>query len=518
MHQLVRIMHLFNKQPHKNPKISYLATNFLLLMLTFFVVLSWFPLVAQNPFDKYFEPFLVFVPIWYFSGIVFRKYVSYAYRSMRIALQSIIKSDLLAVSLSFISIYFFPALKLSPNVLIAFALVLFMLEIIGVLVFYAFRYAIDIEKNEKLSAISQQEQVLKLPYLLDEETQKRIKKIIVAESGSLAHSTLKKHCDLYSSNTMVVSTTNIFNINSLRNNRFATIINLKKINDIRGINDFFIAVHDRLPYHGKFIGCFKSKSAHKKSFLSRYPFGLNYLLYAVNYITKRIFPKIELTRELYFWITGGRKRILSKAEVFGRLYCCGYEIETELKVNDLIYFVAIKTKKPNRSVVTTYGPIIRLNRVGKNGKVFEVFKFRTMHPFSEYLQSYVFDKNKLQDGGKFKRDIRINSVGRFMRKYWIDEWPMIWNLVKGDIKLVGVRPISKHYFSLYSKELQTKRAKVKPGLLPPFYADMPKTLEEIEASELNYIDACEKNGTMKTDICYFWKIVVNILFKKARSK
>nr|HPL94987.1 sugar transferase [Paludibacteraceae bacterium] len=103
-------------------------------------------------------------------------------------------------------------------------------------------------------------------------------------------------------------------------------------------------------------------------------------------------------------------------------------------------------------------------------------------------------------------------------RFWIDELPMILNFLKGDMKLVGVRPISQHYFSLYSKELQEKRIKFKPGLLPPFYADMPKTLEEIEASEMRYLQMCEKKGVLITDIIYFWKIFVNIVFKKARSK
>jgi len=104
-----------------------------------------------------------------------------------------------------------------------------------------------------------------------------------------------------------------------------------------------------------------------------------------------------------------------------------------------------------------------------------------------------------------------------MRKYWLDELPMLINLFKGEMKLVGVRPLSAQYYSLYSKELQQKRNKFKPGLLPPFYADMPKTLEEIEQSEMKYLLACERNGVFMTDIRYMFLILNNILFKKARS-
>ena len=142
---------------------------------------------------------------------------------------------------------------------------------------------------------------------------------------------------------------------------------------------------------------------------------------------------------------------------------------------------------------------------------------RTMFSYSEYLQSYIFRQNNLQEGGKFKNDTRINYLGKIMRKYWIDEVPMIINLLRGDMKLVGVRPLSQHYFNLYSPELQRKRIRYKPGLLPPYYADLPSTLEEIETSEMRYLISCEKNGLLKTDFIYFFRILKNIVLRKAHS-
>ena len=93
---------------------------------------------------------------------------------------------------------------------------------------------------------------------------------------------------------------------------------------------------------------------------------------------------------------------------------------------------------------------------------------------------------------------------------------MLINWAKGELKFVGVRPISNHYLSLYSKEHQERRKNFKPGLLPPFYADMPKTIKEIELSEKRYLDSYEKNP-IKTDIKYFIKAVDNIFIKKKRS-
>ena len=146
----------------------------------------------------------------------------------------------------------------------------------------------------------------------------------------------------------------------------------------------------------------------------------------------------------------------------------------------------------------------------------KVFKLRTMYPYAEYLQDYVHKKNNLENGGKFKNDFRIARSRAFLRRMWLDELPMLVNLFRGDLKLVGVRPISQHYFDLYSKELQEKRIKYRPGLVPPYYADMPETLEEIQESELRYLESYEKHP-LRTQWRYFWKAFVNIVFKKARS-
>jgi lipopolysaccharide/colanic/teichoic acid biosynthesis glycosyltransferase len=89
-------------------------------------------------------------------------------------------------------------------------------------------------------------------------------------------------------------------------------------------------------------------------------------------------------------------------------------------------------------------------------------------------------------------------------------------LLKGDLKIVGVRPLSLANFSTYPQYLQDKRTKVKPGLIPPMYADLPKTKEEFYRSEERYLDSY-LNSPLKTDVKYFFKAIYNIIFKKARS-
>lgn len=93
---------------------------------------------------------------------------------------------------------------------------------------------------------------------------------------------------------------------------------------------------------------------------------------------------------------------------------------------------------------------------------------------------------------------------------------MLFNVLKGDMKIVGPRPLSAHYLSLYRPSLRVRRAKYTPGLVPPFYADMPKTLDEIMDSEERYFDQYDKNPRA-TDIEYFIRSLSNIFLRKARS-
>ena len=119
----------------------------------------------------------------------------------------------------------------------------------------------------------------------------------------------------------------------------------------------------------------------------------------------------------------------------------------------------------------------------KEERFFFVYKLRTMHAYSQFLQEYIYNQNDLKKGGKINDDFRISFEGKFFRKFWIDELPMILNVLKGQMKIVGIRPLSPHYFSLYSEKLKNMRIKCKPGLIPPFYYDMPNTFEEIMKSE-----------------------------------
>ena len=289
-----------------------------------------------------------------------------------------------------------------------------------------------------------------------------------------------------------------------------------KLNDKQYINKYLEALNSRMKMGESIEVFFESKNQRRCRILNKFLFPFSYLYYALDFILKRVFPKWRVTQKIYYGITKGRNRVLSEPEALGRIVSCGFKILDFEYIGNLTFVWAEKDGKPAFNMSPTYGALVHLNRVGYGGKLFKVCKFRTMHPYAEYIQEYMYKRNHLREGGKIADDFRVTSYGRWMRKLWIDELPMFYNLFRGEIKLVGARPLSKHFFSLYPPDMQDLRTRTRPGLVPPFYADLPKTFDEVIESERIYLNRYLKHP-WHTDWIYFWRAMYNIFIRRARS-
>jgi exopolysaccharide biosynthesis polyprenyl glycosylphosphotransferase len=115
--------------------------------------------------------------------------------------------------------------------------------------------------------------------------------------------------------------------------------------------------------------------------------------------------------------------------------------------------------------LTSPGPaIFRQVRCGLNGRRFLFYKFRSMCENAEQMQAAVAHLNA-RDGLVFKipRDPRLTPIGRFLRKFSIDEWPQLWNVLRGDMSLVGPRPAIPSEVDRYQR-WQRRRLRMRPGL------------------------------------------------------
>lgn len=292
----------------------------------------------------------------------------------------------------------------------------------------------------------------------------------------------------------------------------------KRLNRIRHLNTFLNSANEALEMGGYLMCHATTAMMKKKMILDRHSKPVGMFLYLLHYLWHRVCPKLKITKGLYFAVTKGRNRTYHRVEVMGRMYRAGFEVVDEGFRYGEFFVLARKTRKPIWDDEPSCGPLIKLNRVGKDGNMIGVYKFRTMYSYSEYLQPYMYKHVGLQDGGKFADDYRVNEWGRLLRSCWLDELPMFINFFKGQMKLVGVRPLSRHYFSLYTPEMQKLRISVKPGLFPPFYyeKETPHTVEDVQASERRYIEAWHK-AHFATDWRYFWGSIANILFHRKRS-
>ncbi|NOY36449.1 MAG: sugar transferase [Chlorobi bacterium] len=429
------------------------------------------------------------------------------------------------------------------------------------------------------------------------------------------------HLDLKRINKILLTSTHELNAKNILNsvkylakiNNIRAIVNLNQVNYSRFINKYFESINKILPDTGIYIGCVETVRQRNKHLFYRYKRRfIASLIIFFEFLFHRVFPKINFLKGLYFGITKGKYRFLTIAETLGRLISCGFEIIEYKQIRNLVYFVVIKTREPYYDTNPSYGPVVKIKKTDKDGKVYYRYKFRLHHPYSEYIPDHVlmlnatsrpsstsgdlrytflgktiyeiflpsignyfrritlklnsiyervpkvriFPKYTIEDffyikrslgkGGKSIKiykfrtmvknadqldhmltefnsygnpvnDTRVTSFGKFMRKVWIDELPQIYSLIKGDIKLVGIRPMRECDWQRYPTGLKEEALKQKPGLMGIQYGSPYRDNYDDHLSYFQeYIEQWKKYP-LKTDIHYFIRIWYNIIFKGVRS-
>lgn len=159
------------------------------------------------------------------------------------------------------------------------------------------------------------------------------------------------------------------------------------------------------------------------------------------------------------------------------------------------------------------GLIFKQKRVGLNGRFFYIYKLRSMYQDAEARQKEL-EANNTMKGGMFKMDDdpRITKVGKFIRKYSIDELPQFFNVLKGDMSLVGTRPPTVNEFKEY-KDHHKRRLSMKPGITGMWQVSgrsSIKDFEEIVRLDLQYID----NWSLWMDFKILCKTVLVVVKKQ----
>ena len=205
------------------------------------------------------------------------------------------------------------------------------------------------------------------------------------------------------------------------------------------------------------------------------------------------------------------KRIL---DIFGGIIGC-------ILTGILYLFLAPKIKKESP------GPVFFMQtRIGKNGKPFKLYKFRSMYLDAEERKKDLMDQNRIGNGLMFKMEFdprvignkidangnKKTGIGEFIRQYSLDEFPQFYNVLKGDMSLVGTRPPTKEEFELYESRHRARLA-IKPGITGMWQVNGRSNVldfEEVVKLDTSYIS----EWSIGLDIKILVKTVLVVLKKK----
>lgn len=181
-----------------------------------------------------------------------------------------------------------------------------------------------------------------------------------------------------------------------------------------------------------------------------------------------------------------------------------------MPVSIIVYAIKVICKEND-------GPLFYTQlRYGKNGRMFKLYKFRSMcmhadKKLKEHLANNPDAKKEFEETQKLQNDPRVTKIGNFLRKSSIDELPQMINILKGDMSLIGPRPVIDGEIERYGKN-RDKFLSVRPGLTGYWQANgrSNTTYEERMQMELYYVD----NMSLSLDVKIFFKTFITVIKKE----
>ncbi len=287
------------------------------------------------------------------------------------------------------------------------------------------------------------------------------------------------------------------------------------LNDFTNINKHLKTIHQSLRWGGIFIGRAETLAHHKRCIYAEHNEIAGKATFLYEFIVKRALPKLFGFRYLYRKLQILKHHVMSRCEILGRLLYCGFEIVGLRETDKFLYFIVSKktkplTEKPNQ------GLLIKIKKIGLHGRTINLYKLRTMHAYASYLHDYILRNLKIDNEGKVVHDFRKTGWGKVLRIMWLDELPQVINFLKGEVSLVGLRPLSREFLLHYPDDWRKERLTIRPGIIPPYYADCPQSFEGIIESEKKYM-RLKKRYPVTTDIFYLFRVLLNFIAGRART-
>ena len=239
------------------PYWTYLLTDAITLMLSFVVVLAWFPLSTKIPFQKYDVFAIVFSAIWLITSYLCRRYKPVRYLKMGKDIRRLILSSILSFGCMYGYMWLMSGKQFSIWVLLTIWLVMLVMSLVYLIFKHAYRYALNAEETPSMAPSREPQQVLRTPEALTIEDEQALRDSILEFSSDATIRFIQQYANLFSSNTFTLRSSELYNIQKLQNYRYDTIVNFMPLNHIRGVNRMFATVSDKLPDNGIWVCCFE---------------------------------------------------------------------------------------------------------------------------------------------------------------------------------------------------------------------------------------------------------------------
>ena len=387
----------------KNRTFLIFLSDFCLITVSFFLAnylkRGNFILTTEYRYLLFF-----FYSIWFISSILSKKYNLIRPKSFRQGLHPLNRSFLYMAVLLFFIIFIFKLFHYSRFIILVTLIIYFFLEISAYGVFYLYSWGPNVnivneDDNHTNYAITEE--------LQEDEIHIDTKGRRVNEplKSKLKERYLEQYQKIYNfidsainldainaSDSLVLDANIDVSVYSILNSRLEFVCNLHKINDIRRLNKFFRAVNKKLIKGGYFVGVVETLEQRLKRKFSKYSKYLRKFLHFIDFIWTRIFPELPVLKRIYFMIHGKDRRIISQCETLGRLYFCGFSLVDMKEIDQKLYFIVKKVKSSIEDKDPSNGLIFRQKRIGMNGEIIYAYKFRTMHPYSEYIINICMNK------------------------------------------------------------------------------------------------------------------------------
>ena len=503
----------------------------ILILIMAFLIAAWLePGTRRVILPNHTLLFVILVLFWLPISSLFGKYKIDFKQPLNKSLFTMVTTNLSLLGICAVLVIVFKLFNISQVVLfgtIAFASILefFLISVLSI-DYRLGRQARELLQNEEQEVVEKLEKIQPTPVVehnnikrvksdISDQEKAELKSFVEEEIGQEALEYISSFIDMSSNLVKVMSIHELLPVMTMSLG-YEGVVNIRKLNKIMGINKVMAALNHKMTDDGLFIGCVETYQSRKRRHKEEYGI-IYYTIEPLDFLIKRVFPRYKVTRRIQKLFRIKISRAISLTEALGRLVMNGFEIVDYKEINHIVWFVGKKVDKP-KEAKQNYGLLFKKSCAGKNGKIIDVYKMRTMHPYSEYLQAYLIKNHGYSDAGhgKIRNDFRISRWGKFMRSTWIDEMPQFINVFRGEMNLVGVRPIRPARLDEFPEDLRELRKKFKPGCIPPYVSLLMGDEEGNIEAERIYLEEKIKSPYL-TDIKYLIKGLYNMFTRKITS-